>query len=172
MSDEEKRYDASTGRPLVGCVDAETAFVQEDYPYGRRLRCQRRVWIETKPRYGMRFVSQTSNPKARSSTIQWNTPHGGTYDELIALWVDGKGFVATDHCNGWKDLAEMKAWGERNQALLQGDEWVRNQYTALLLAKEHYEARRAAGEIKLTVTKGEYIPGQGMGAYTTEVITL
>jgi hypothetical protein len=32
-------------RVLTGCVSAETAHVQADYPYGRRLRCQRRCWL-------------------------------------------------------------------------------------------------------------------------------
>jgi len=35
----------------------------EDYPYGFRLRCKIRFWLEYAPKRGFRFVSQTTNPK-------------------------------------------------------------------------------------------------------------
>ena len=64
----------------------ETAYEIADYPYGRRLRCKRRVWIEHSERYGQRFVSCTSNPK-RSSLV-WNTPHPETYATAVVLYRD------------------------------------------------------------------------------------
>jgi hypothetical protein len=37
-------------RLLVGHVDADTAYVVDDYPYGRVLRCRIRYWIDTDTR--------------------------------------------------------------------------------------------------------------------------
>ena len=42
----------------------ETAYIIEDYPFGFRLRCKMRVWIESDKKKGMRVVRQTTNPKA------------------------------------------------------------------------------------------------------------
>lgn len=35
---------------LSGHTSPETAYVVDDYPYGFRLRCKIRYWIETKKR--------------------------------------------------------------------------------------------------------------------------
>ena len=75
---------------LDGHTSAETAFVIDDYPYGFRLRCQRRVWVEqaTKGTYKgfYRFVSQTTNPKKQGTV--WNKPHAGTYFPFVVLFRD------------------------------------------------------------------------------------
>ncbi|MBE7474282.1 MAG: hypothetical protein HS114_34565 [Anaerolineales bacterium] len=169
---EEKKFNKAAARPLVGCVSAETAFVQPDYPYGRRLRCQRRVWVETKPRHGQRFVTQTSNPKARGPEIRWNSPHASTYTEgLIALWVDDKDYVATDRISAWSSVEEIEAWGERNTALLQADEYARTTFAVMLAARKAYQAKLEAGEIKFKITKSEYVPGQGLVKTGEEIIT-
>jgi hypothetical protein len=167
----EKKFNKETARPLTGCVSQETAFVQPDYPYGRRLRCQRRVWIETNPRHGMRFVTQTSNPKRRGEV--WNKPHTSTYSDLIGLWVDDKGFVARDSLvnAGYYSLEELKAWGERNKALIEADDYVRNKFAMFVKAREAYEQAKARGEIKFALTTSEYIPGQGI-VRSTETVTV
>ncbi len=54
---------------LAGHVSPETAYVVSDYPYGFRLRCQIRYWLEYSPTHGFRLVSQTTNPKR--SGICW-----------------------------------------------------------------------------------------------------
>jgi hypothetical protein len=59
---------------LFGHVSEETALTCSDYPYGFRLRCERRRWIET-TKNGDRFCSQTMNPK----TGRWNKPKKSTY---------------------------------------------------------------------------------------------
>jgi len=56
-----------------------------DYPYGFRLRCQIRYWIET-TKHGQRVVSQTTNPKRAG--IVWNTPKASTYTNLRVLFLD------------------------------------------------------------------------------------
>lgn len=62
----------------------ETAYVVDDYPYGFRLRCKIRYWIET-TKHGQRECSQTTNPK-RSGTV-WNKPKKGTYSTLCAMYL-------------------------------------------------------------------------------------
>lgn len=69
---------------LAGHDSPETAYIQPDYPYGRRERCRRRVWIETKKKHGQRFVYQTENPR----NGRWNAPHASTYSELLVLVLD------------------------------------------------------------------------------------
>lgn len=64
----------------------ETAFVVSDYPYGFRLRCQIRYWIERKPGKGSRFCSQTSNPK--KSSLVWNAPKCSTYSDIVLMVED------------------------------------------------------------------------------------
>ena len=62
---------------IIGARSPETAVVVSDYPYGRRLRCVMRYWLETKNSHGTRLVSQTNNPKRPG--LVWNKPHAGTY---------------------------------------------------------------------------------------------
>lgn len=68
---------------LTGCVSQETAHVQEDYPYGFRLRCARRCWLEYDKKHGFRFCAQTSNPKRPG--LVWNAPKKSTYARLAVL---------------------------------------------------------------------------------------
>ena len=53
----------------------ENPLIINDYPYGFRLRTQIKYWIETAPKKGDRFCSQTLNPK----TGHWNAPKKSTY---------------------------------------------------------------------------------------------
>ncbi len=66
---------------LIGHTSPETAFVVEDYPYGFRLRCKIRYWLEYKRGNGYRLVSQTTNPKRTDAEV-WNKPKASTYSEL------------------------------------------------------------------------------------------
>jgi hypothetical protein len=73
----------------------ETALVVENYPYGFRLRTKIRYWIETHPKRGDRFGSQTLNPK----TGQWNNPKYSTYSEVGIMTRDKvTGYI---HWHGW-----------------------------------------------------------------------
>lgn len=69
---------------LSGHTSAETAYVVEDYPYGFRLRCKMRYWIETKAKQGQRVVTQTTNPKVAGEV--WNKPKASTYSNLRVLY--------------------------------------------------------------------------------------
>lgn len=65
-------------QPLYGHVSPETAYLVPDYPYGRRVRCRIRYWIERDARRGYRFVSQTEHP----TTLRWNAPKRGVYSRF------------------------------------------------------------------------------------------
>ena len=91
---------------LHGHVSPETAFVQDNYPYGR-LRCYRRVWIEqaTKgsARGQYRSMWQTGNPKRTGSSKfgqdpgghPWNNPKPSTYSDWMVLYLDENEHVHT-----------------------------------------------------------------------------
>jgi hypothetical protein len=117
-------------------------------------------------------MTQTTNPK-RAGEV-WNKPKASTYSSLIALWVDDKDFIDTDSIYdlGYYDLKRLEAWGERNQALIQADEYVRNKFEAAVASRKAYEERKAKGEVKLRVTTTEYVPGQGLVQTKEETITV
>ena len=85
---------------LPGRVSPETAYLVNDYPYGFCLRCSIRYWLEFKPGFGFRFVSQTTNPKRPGAP--WNKPHAGTYSRAAALYLDSEGHV---HCAGLSEYS-------------------------------------------------------------------
>ncbi len=77
---------------IIGARSPETAVVVSDYPYGRRLRCVMRYWLETKKSHGTRLVSQTNNPKRPG--LVWNKPHAGTYSQgAVVLHTDQNAHV-------------------------------------------------------------------------------
>ncbi len=93
---------------LKGHILPETAYVVDDYPYGFRLRCKIRYWLEYHKTHGFRFVSQTTNPKKGNV---WNKPKASTYARFGGcMYLD-----ALDHCT-WSGLtaystgAEAEAW--------------------------------------------------------------
>ena len=63
---------------LSGHTSPATAYTVDDYPYGFRLRCKIRYWLEYTPKRGVRLWSQTTNPKRPGEV--WNKPntHGWT----------------------------------------------------------------------------------------------
>ncbi len=90
MVESESSAAGMLARVIVGASSAETAHVVEDYPYGFRLRCRIRYWIETHPTRGQRVVSQTTNPKRGDV---WNKPKASTYTDLRAIYLDEQGHV-------------------------------------------------------------------------------
>ena len=95
---------------LSGHYSVETSFVQEDYPYGFKLRCARRVWLEVN-KNGTRFCAQTSNPK--KPYLVCNAPKKSTYMLAGALFLkedeapeEERGHVAWE---GWSPYHPEKA---------------------------------------------------------------
>lgn len=129
---------------LIGHTSPETAFVVEDYPYGFRLRCKIRYWLEYKKGFGYRLVSQTTNPKLSSEV--WNKPKASTYAPLavmVQLPPNDKG-----HCEvswvgfSFYDLDKFEAFVTEHSEALQDD-------TAQSIIKGVWAAiaRRAAAKV-------------------------
>lgn len=92
-------------KTLHGHISPETAYVVEDYPYGRRLRCKMRYWIETTKR-GQRVCRQSTNP--RKAVEFWNKPKKTTYSDFIGLYLDENEHVKEFHVShGWSKKATM-----------------------------------------------------------------
>jgi hypothetical protein len=107
---------AGLTQELPGRTSPESAYLVEDYPYGFRLRCKIRYWLEFKPGHGFRFMSQTTNPKRVIAPLFgpvsefWNKPKAGTYSLAAALYLDTEGHV---HCAGLSEYsngAELDAF--------------------------------------------------------------
>src|SRR5262245_6760588 len=93
---------------LTNHTSPDTAYLVTDYPYGFRLRCQIRYWIET-TKHGQRFVSQTSNPKRAG--LVWNKPKPSTYSDLRVMYLDENGHVQNDGMSiAYRDGDEIEAF--------------------------------------------------------------
>ena len=88
----------NTIRPLYGHTSEATAYVIADYPYGRRLRTTKYVWIEHVAGKGFRTWSRTENPK----TGRLNKPKASTYTLIGALYLDADDHVQTSALNAWE----------------------------------------------------------------------
>jgi len=131
---------------LKGHTSPETAYLVTDYPYGFRLRCNIRYWLEDHPKLGTRMVSQTSNPKRPG--LVWNKPKASTYAYVAGcLYINGE-----DHVT-WATLTEYST-GESSQA------WYDTYHEGLspasdarclawIRAKRKYEEAKARKEIDM-----------------------
>lgn len=124
---------------LKGHVSPETAYVVDDYPYGFRLRCKIRYWLEFKPRQGFRFVSQTTNPK-RAGEV-WNKPKASTYCRFGgAMFLDENEHVKWAGLTEYSNGAEAKAWAEKyGEAVPEAGQATMKSWVA---AKVAYDAAR------------------------------
>lgn len=128
---------------LKGHISPETAFTQDGYPYGYRLRCKIRYWLEFKPKVGFRFVSQTTNPK-RAGDV-WNKPKASTYYRFGgAMFLDDNDHVQwsglSEYCSG----AEAAAWQEKFGTGV--PEVGRDLLARWVAAKLAYEGNRQSGD--------------------------
>lgn len=88
-------------------TDFESAYLIPDYPYSFHLRCQMRVWTETKKNQGMRVMRCTLNPK----TGKWNKPKASTYDTIKVLFVDNEtGYLESDGIHQYTMLSRAEAF--------------------------------------------------------------
>src|SRR5436190_937437 len=95
---------------LVGHVSPETAYVVADYPYGFRLRCMIRYWLEFHPKHGFRLWSQTSNPKRGNV---WNKPKASTYARFGGcMFLDDAGHAQWSGLTEYSTGAEAQAWAD------------------------------------------------------------
>lgn len=127
----------SVAQILKGHTSPETAYVVDDYPYGYRLRCKIRYWLEAKGSCGVRLVSQTTNPKRPGEV--WNKPKASTYAKFGGcMFLDEKGHVQWAGLTEYTDAKEIAEWitqyGEGNVTPKVTEVWQK--------AKVAYEAAR------------------------------
>lgn len=126
---------------LTGHTTEATAFVVEDYPYGFRLRCKIRYWLEYKPKHGFRLCSQTTNPKR--PTEVWNKPKASVYSMLAVMGLDEENHVTWTGCNMY-EFDKLEAF-----EAAYGDTFDANQKAVCKAARaafERYQARKAAAQ--------------------------
>ncbi len=102
--------------PLTGHTSPDTAYIVSDYPYGFRLRCQMRHWIEFKRGHGFRHVTQTSNPKRAGLT--WNKRRASTYCPVLVLVIDAAGHVTSSGLGTWATEEQIAAFETTHAAAL------------------------------------------------------
>lgn len=101
-----------TADQLAAATSPETAVVIPDYPYGFRLRCMMRVWIEFRKGKGFRYCTQTTNPK-KPGTV-WNAPKCSTYARIAAaIGIDGEGHLFNATLTEYSDLPEYELFLSR-----------------------------------------------------------
>ena len=160
---------------LSGHVSQETAYVVDDYPYGFRLRCKIRYWLEHHPKHGTRMWSQTSNPKLPQRIIQhtaescpghpcasgcdhvefvyvWNKPKASTYAKIAGvMYLDDQEHVQWTGLTIYGDLEQAKGWlnefkeGLPPEVIKRAEEWIEE--------KETYEAGGREAWIKLKAAR-------------------
>jgi hypothetical protein len=128
---------------LCDHTSLETAYVVDDYPYGFRLRCKIRYWLEFHPKRGFRFLSQTTNPKRPGEV--WNKPKASTYCKLGgAMYLDENDHVKWSGLTEYSSGAEATAWREIYGVGVPAvgrdmlDRWV--------AAKSAYDSNRQSGD--------------------------
>lgn len=123
---------------LVGHTSPETAYVVADYPYGFRLRCTMRYWLEYHPKRGFRFMQQTTNPKRGDV---WNKAKASTYSRFGgAMYLDENDHVQWSGLTEYSGGAEAKAWQDQFGAGV--PEAGRATLARWVAAKLAYEAAR------------------------------
>lgn len=129
---------------LSGHVSPETAYVVDDYPYGFRLRCKIRYWLEYNAKRGFRFVSQTTNPKRPGEV--WNKPKASTYMRFgAAMFVnEDDGHVGWAGLGEYSNGAEAKAWQDKYGEAV--PEAGRQRLAKWVAAKLAYDSNRNSGD--------------------------
>ena len=128
---------------LSGHVSEDTAYVVADYPYGFRLRCQMRYWVEW-TKNGARICQQTSNPKRAG--LVWNKPKKSTYSDLHVLYLNNNGHVTSWGISfEWSDKEHLDLWMAKFGHTLPSDPRIAE---SMKMARICFEARKY---IKVTV---------------------
>ena len=131
---------------LSGHVSADTSYLVCDYPYGFRLRCKIRYWLESNNK-GVRFCSQTSNPKKYHI---WNKPKYSTYSSQAgAMFLDDQGHVQHAGLHEYMDTKDCVAFRDNYGAGVPADSV--NRMNTFIQGKIVHDKYRA-GE----VTQEEY----------------
>ena len=132
---------------LIGHVSPETAFLVNDYPYGFRLRCKIRYWLESSPNKGVRFCSQTTNPK-RGDT--WNKEKASTYSRFGgAMYLDENNYVCWKGASEYDSLQNLIDFKNTFYAAI--PEAFRPVFDKWMAAKIAYNDAKARGEVSIAI---------------------
>lgn len=128
--------------PLYGHTSPETAYMVNDYPYGRKLRCRIRYWLERDEKRGFRFVSQTEDPR----NPKWNAPKKSTYADFAgAMYLNDDGHVK------WMGLSEYAEHPTVAEFLTAFPEADLSLLRPFVLAKAVMKRKFAKGEAFMTI---------------------
>jgi len=138
---------------LAGHVSPETAYIVNDYPYGFRLRCKIRYWVEFNAKKGARFFSQTTNPKKPGDP--WNTPKASTFSKFGgALFINDIGHVCWDGVNEYSTIEDLVSWLDYFRPGVPA-EFLASVFLPWLRAKIKHDEKRALGAVSyVTTTNG------------------
>ncbi len=124
---------------LTGHTTQDTAYLVDDYPYGYRLRCKIRYWLEYKASQGFRLMSQTTNPKKAGEV--WNKPKASVYHHLAVMGLNEENHVTWTGIQSY-NMDEIEEFESIYGATF--DENQKRVCLAIKLAKEAYEKRKKA----------------------------
>ncbi len=110
-------------KPLIGHTTQETAYVVDSYPYGFKLRCKIRYWLEYRKGFGYRLMSQTTNPKKVGDV--WNKPKGSTYSATAMMYLDDKGHVQHEGMDSYRGVEKILEFYGRFGAAMPEEEHIR-----------------------------------------------
>ena len=130
-------------KTLFGHDSPETAYVVDDYPYGFRLRCKIRYWLDYRKGYGFRFMSQTTNPK-KSGEV-WNKPKASTYSNLGVMLLDeSNGYISWTSLSFY-DLDKLESFVELHGPALEdaNHQFELKQLRALKIIREARDKKLA-----------------------------
>ena len=110
------------GPYIYGATDEESAHVVEGWPWGRRMRCTKRFWIET-TKNGDRLCAQCTQPDRESGQCsgQGCKPKKSTYTPgVIVLAQDTDGTMARETLGRFDNhsAAEIESFVERHEGRL------------------------------------------------------
>lgn len=124
------------------------AYLVDDYPYGFRLRCKIRYWVDYSQRHGWRLVSQTTNPKREGT--HWNKPKAGTYSELgMVIGLDHEDHVIHASVSKYDDVQTLEVFMSKFGAVI--SDGMRDQLATFIKAKKRFEEKLATGEVYFTI---------------------
>lgn len=126
---------------LSGHTTQDTAYIIEGYPFGFRLRCRKRVWLERDAKKGYRLCSQTTNPKVEGE--RWNAPKKSTYSMFAVMGLDEQGHVVWEGCSIY-DHDKLEDFGKKYAEGFDADQ--AKDHDLMVRAYRAYQARKAAAE--------------------------
>lgn len=150
---QEEPKTAGTLEPLTGHTTEETAYIIQDYPWGYKLRCKQKVWLEYNKSKGFRVCRRTQDPR----NDRWCAIKKDTYTLIAAgLYKNEEGHVKSaglSEYSSTKDSEEfLKTWG------FCLDEVAMQRLTTWIIKKRKYDefvANKKAGTELVMILKSE-----------------